>query len=282
MTPPYFLCETRIMTSVRAYPILTGFDRGCTKCQLSNKAAIAGHSFCGNNQVEMLIVGAYPAREEMKQGFSFAPNIKRERKDVMNAGRFLRASINSIFTGPEIPSNMQPFYRYTAFSNMIKCSPLGKAQKIPITPKHIAACSKWLEKEIETLSHFNINMPIMLCGSEAVQLLGKHMKVFSKRREVYLYKNRNPVVISFNPVEVVRYTPFAISQSKTTGAGRLVVEDTAVKSPIVFGSPNWHWNNDLTLLKSLVVKNLQYRNSLPVNYTLEDLYRRFANDKSGK
>lgn len=264
-------------TSARVYYILNNFNRACDKCALSNKAAIAGHSFCGNNKVEMLIVGAYPAREEMKQGFSFAPNIRRNRKDVMNAGRFLRASINNVFEDDRFPNHMKPFYKYTAFSNMIKCSPLGRSKKIKVTPNHVQACSTWLEKEIEVLSHFNTNMPIMLCGSEAVQLLGKDMKVFSKRRQIYLYKNRNPVVISFNPVEVVRYTPYAISDSKKTTAGRLIVEDTTVKSPVVFSSPNWQWNNDLSTMKELVLKNYWFRNALPKNYSLKDLHRRFAN-----
>lgn len=261
----------------RVYRIDNNFNPRCSKCSLSTQGAIGGHSFCGNNEVELLVVAAYPTREELKKGYSLAPNTKRDTKDGMNAGRFVRASINSTFNSDSrIPKNKKPFYKYVAFSNMIKCSPIGKLGKTKLTDLHINSCKNWLEKEIEILSHFNTNMPIMLCGSEAVKLLGKDMKVFSKRRQIYLYKNQHPVVISFNPVEVIRYTPYEISEKKYTNSGRLIVEDTRVKSPIVFSSPAWQWNNDLATLKELIINNLRYRNALPYKYTFEQLYNRFS------
>ena len=186
--------------SDRVFRILPDFNPGCMNCSLSNK-------------------GAYPAREEVKKGYSLAPNEKRPKIDKPNAGRYLKYSIIHTFDNdPNFPDELKPFYNRVAFTNMIKCSPFNfRHEKMDVTDKHIKSCKiTWLEKEIEAISKFNPTCPILLCGSEAVKLLGPKMKVYSNRRQVFTYKTTHPVLVTFNPVEVCRYTSYKIVDKRIT------------------------------------------------------------------
>ena len=176
----------------RVFKILPDFDSKCSACSLSNNLAIGGHTFGKVSEVEMIIIAAYPAREEVKKGYSLAPNQRRKNIDKPNAGRYVQYSILSAFdSDPKFPKELKPFYDRIAFSNMIKCSPFNKTgDKLDVTDKHIRTCkSMWLEKEIAEIGKYNPTCPIMLCGSEAVKLLGPKTKVYSNRRKKFIYNN---------------------------------------------------------------------------------------------
>lgn len=246
----------------RVFRILPDFDSACNKCSLANKGAIGGHTFGSIQDVDLIIVAAYPAREEVKKGFSLAPNDKRPNIDKPNAGRYLQYSIIHTFDNdPDFPAELKPFYNRVAFTNMVKCSPFNfRHEKIDVTDKHVKACKNtWLEREIAAIGKFNPTCPILLCGSEAVKLLGPKMKVYSNRRKLFMYKNTHPVLVTFNPVEVCRYTSYKIVESKTTSKGQIVVEKVLPEKPMIIGSTGWHWIQDMMHLKELVLKNYNYR-----------------------
>lgn len=245
----------------RVYRILPDFNKGCRDCSLSNNCAIGGHSFGKISEIELLVVAAYPAREELKKGFSLAPNNPRPKIDRLNAGRYLKYSILASFDNDEnFPPELKSFYNRIGFSNMIKCSPFNKTgDKLTVTDKHIKSCKKWLEKEIAEVSKYNPTCPILLCGSEAVKLLGPKTKVYTNRRKKFIYNNTHPVVVTFNPVEVVRYTSYVITENKTTSRGKLLVEEVRPEKPIIIGSPTWHWKKDIESVKELVLANYKLR-----------------------
>ena len=248
----------------RVYKILADFNPKCSACSLSNNLAIGGHTFGKVSEVEMIIVAAYPAREEIKKGYSLAPNQRRKNIDKPNAGRYVQYSILSAFdSDPNFPNELKPFYDRIAFSNMIKCSPFNKTgDKLDVTDKHIRTCkSTWLEKEIAEIGKYNPTCPIMLCGSEAVKLMGPKMKVYSNRRKKFIYNNTHPVLCTFNPVEVVRYTAYEITKSKINSKGVIMVDEVRPKKPIIIGSTTWHWKQDIDTMKKLVIANFNNRHN---------------------
>ena len=266
--------QTQKTTDSRVYRLLPDFNPRCQACSLGNKAAIGGHTFGKLSEVELIIVAAYPAREEVLKGYSLAPNKKNEHFDKPNAGRYLRYSLIHTFDMDlEIPDSLKSFYKKVAFTNIIKCSPFNLHQeKIDVKDNHVRICkSTWLEKEIAAVAQFNPTCPILLCGSEAVKLLGFKTKVYSNRQKIFTYNNTHPTLITFNPVEVCRYTPYKITKSKTTNKGLIYVDSVAVQKPIIVGSTSWHWLQDMKLIKKLVLENYQsrqlYLNPLAVNAT---------------
>ena len=223
----------------------------------------------------MIIVAAYPASEEMATGFSLAPNSVSIRGpvDKPNAGRFVQYSIISAFDNdPNFPAELKPFYKRIGFTNMIKCSPFTQRhEKLKVTDKHIRACKNtWLEREIAVVSKYNPTCPIMLCGGEAAKLLGPNMKVYSNRRQQFIYNGTHPCIITFNPVEAVRYTAYAITESDIDHKGRTIIQEAKPERPAVIGSTTWHWKQDIDLMKKLVLANYSNRFK-DDSYTLDDL-----------
>jgi hypothetical protein len=249
--------------SNRVYRILPNFNTGCKNCSLFNNQAIGGHSFGKIDEVELIIVAAYPAMEEVKKGYSLASNEKKENIDRLNAGRYVEYSIKQMFDlDSKVPAGLKPFYNKIAFTNIIKCTPFSKSgQKIDVKDRHIKTCKQtWLEKEIQAISSFNPTCPILLCGSEAAKLLAPKQKVYSSRRTVFTYNNTHPTVITFNPVEAVRYTSYEISESRINSKDRLLVNSIKPEKPIIIGSTTWHWKQDIELIKKLVLENYSNRN----------------------
>ncbi len=248
--------------SSRIYRILPDFNPGCKNCNLFNNQAIGGHSFGQIDKVELIIVAAYPAMEEVKKGYSLASNLKKDKIDRLNAGRYVEYSIKQTFDlDNNVPVDLKPFYSRIAFTNMIKCSPFSKTgQKIDVKDVHIKTCKQtWLEKEIRAIANFNPTCPILLCGSEAVKLLHPKQKVYSSRRKEFTYNNTHPVIVTFNPVEAVRYTSNCITESRVNSKGRLLVNSIKPEKPIVVGSTTWHWKQDMDLIKKLVLNNYNNR-----------------------
>lgn len=246
----------------RVYRILPDFNPGCKNCSLASNQAIGGHSFGKIEQVELIIVAAYPAMEEVKKGYSLASNIKKKDIDKLNAGRYVEYSIMRTFDlDNDVPQELKPFYNRIAFTNIIKCSPFSsRGEKIDVKDKHIKTCKQtWLEKEIQIISNFNPTCPILLCGSEAAKLLAPKQTVYSSRRSEFKYKNSHPTIITFNPVEAVRYTSNVITASRTNSKGNLIVSSIQPEKPIIIGSTTWHWKQDMESIKKLVLNNYNNR-----------------------
>ena len=95
-------------SNTRVYRILPDFNSGCNKCALFNNQAIGGHSFGKINEVELIIIAAYPAMEEVKKGYSLAPNTKKENIDKLNAGRYIEYSVLQTFDlDPNVPNELK-------------------------------------------------------------------------------------------------------------------------------------------------------------------------------
>lgn len=245
--------------SLRVYRTLNNFDSKCNKCSLSSNQSICGHSYSRIQDTQLIIIAAYPAKEELKQGISLAPNVPSTKGNIdrLNAGRLLQQYLIKYFDNdPHVPIGLKPFYEKVVYTNMIKCSPLNKkGEKANVTDKHIRTCKNtWLEKEIAQISAFNPTCPILLCGSEATKLLGPKFTVFANRRKQFIYNNTHPVIITFNPVEVVRYTTSLITKSIKSSRGNLIVNEVK-EEKIIFGSPTWHWIKDIESIKKLIIKN---------------------------
>ena len=249
----------------RVYRILPDFERDCDKCALSNGQAIGGHSFGKISDVELIIIAAYPAREELKKGYSLAANQPRPKIDKPNAGRYVEYSTIYHFDWDNnFPEELKPFYNRVAFTNMIKCSPFSRTgDKLDVKDRHVKTCKQvWLEKEIDAIAAYNPTCPILLCGSEAAKLLSPKQKVYSSRRKRFIYNNSHPVMVTFNPVEVVRYTSYEITESKINTKGKLLVEAVKPEKPIIIGSTTWHWKQDMESMKELVQANYDFRKGI--------------------
>lgn len=236
-------------------------DGKCKRCDLSTGCSIFGHSYLPFSNIELIVVSAYPAAEEIKQGITLASNQPKDKMDLMNTGRFFRSFITYVFDqDPTFPSELKPFYERIFFTNMIKCSPMVRKEQREVKSQHINICKDWLELEIEEIEGYNFTVPILLAGTEASKLLHKDMTVYANRRKVHHYKERHACVISLNPAEVLRYSLKTIKESKVLQDGRLRVQDVAYWKPIPFGESRWHFKRDLELIKEQVVLNYQLRN----------------------
>jgi uracil-DNA glycosylase len=248
--------------SKRVFRILPDFKANCRNCSLANNQAIGGHSFGPLNEVELIIVAAYPATEEVKKGYTLASNEKKPNIDRPNAGRYIEYSMLFHFDWDElVPQELKPFYNKVAFTNMIKCSPFSRTgDKLDVKDTHIKSCKRtWLEKEIAEIGKYNPTCPILLCGSEAAKLLAPKQTVYSSRRQEFTYNNTHPVVITFNPVEVVRYTAYEIIDSKINLNKKLLINSIKPEKPVIVGSTTWHWKQDMELIKKLVLRNYENR-----------------------
>jgi len=255
--------------SKRVYRLLPDFDSNCNNCALSCGSAIGGHTFGGLSNVNLIIIAPFPSREELKKGFSFAPNLKTESIDKPNAGRFFQYSTIFHFDWDvHFPQTLKPFYDKIAFTNILKCSPFdSRGDKVDIKDHYIRSCKiKWLEKEINVISKYNPTCPILLCGTEAAKLLHPNQKLYSSRRTVFTYNSTHPTLITFNPLDISRYTAMDISSSSLNLKGKLSVQSTKPIKPVIVGSPTWHWNQDMILIKKLVVTN--YNNVMGLKETL--------------
>lgn len=252
-------------SSRRVYRLLPNFNSACKNCSLSNNQAIGGHSFGRLEEVELIIVAAYPAMEETKKGYTLASNERKENFDRPNAGRYIEYSSLFHFDKDTLfPEELKPFYNRIAFTNMIKCSPFSRTgEKLDVKDTHVKSCkTTWLEKEINVISKFNPTCPILLCGSEAVKLLHLKQKVYSSRRQIFSYNTTHPVVITFNPVEVVRYTPYEVVNSTVNTKNKLHINSVKPQKPVIVGSTTWHWKQDMELIKSLVLQNYNKRKEI--------------------
>ncbi len=245
----------------RVYKILNNFNNKCNSCNLSNGASIAGHTYSSLSEIKLIVVLNYPTLKEVKEGFSLIPNEVNNKLKISNrnAGRYFQETIKFVFDNDlDFPQEYKPFYSKIAFTNIIKCTPFNfKHDKTTITPRHIKTCKQlWLEKEIAEIAKYNPTCPILLCGKEAVKLLGDKQTLYNYRRKVFYYKTLHPVLLTFNPNDVLKYTANFIKESRSTPSGKLFIDKALPEKPIRIGSPAWHWLKDINLIKKIILDNI--------------------------
>lgn len=216
-----------------------GMDSKCARCSLSTGKSVHGQSFVPLNKVLLILISAYPSTEEVSQNMTLAPSQK-----YMNAGRYCRLALNSVFGEDAFISS---FSDYVFFTNAIRCSPLLKKDKKDITKTHLSKCSHWFKQELNNLPP---TVPILIAGSEAVKsLLGFNASIYANRRKV-IYVQKHPAVITMNPIEPSRYHPYDVDIS-VSKRGKVTVTKKSMMTPI-FGSPPYWFKQDLLLVKELV------------------------------
>lgn len=219
-----------------------GMDIKCTKCSLTTGRSVHGQSAVPLDKVLLVLISAYPSTEEVKQGITLAPSQK-----FMNAGKYCRFALNSVFSKDEFFSSIPSFSDYVFFTNAIRCSPLLKKEKKEVTKEHLSKCSYWFDKELESLP---TGVPILIAGSEAVKsLIGPNESIYANRRKVLSIKG-HPSVVTMNPIEPARYHPYELDISMTRN-GRVKIKKKSMM-PAIFGSPPYWFKQDLLLVKDLV------------------------------
>jgi hypothetical protein len=213
-------------------------DLRCKRCNLSTGQSIFGQAEVPLDDVCLAVISAYPGKEELKQNISLAPIEKG-----FNAGKFFRLSISATFDNDDrIPETYKPFIKKVFITNAIKCSPA----KGGVKPPNIAKCRDWLEMEMRSLPP---NVPILLAASEAVKsILGSDQGLYTNRRKTELTWEGHPLVVTFNPIEPLRY-------ALETQVGDS--DKFTFWKPVPYGEMRWHYMNDLELIKTFVIRYLE-------------------------
>lgn len=218
-------------------------DTTCKRCPMSSGCSVFGQSEVPLGSVSLIVVSAYPGKEEVKQNVSLAA----ATDDTFNAGKFFRYSIASVFDSDErIPPSMKPFVKRIFITNAVKCSP-----KSDVKQTYIDKCRDWLDIEIGKMPE---GVPILIAASEAVKsLLGKGESLYANRRVVHQIGS-HPAVVTFNPIEPLRYS-LELEKGKDSKS-----KIPNFWKPIPYGEMRWHYLNDLKLVKDLVVDYIGNRN----------------------
>jgi uracil-DNA glycosylase len=225
----------------------SGFNSKCFECKLATGSSVYGQSEVPLDQVKLIVVSAYPGRNEVMQGISLA---SRETSQSCSAGAFLRKCIAGAFNKEDVPENLREFYQFIYATNAIKCEKRDKK----VTDKHIDTCYKtWLRNEIRSLPE---GVPILIAAGEAFKSLfpneGGLFK--NRRREDLVYEGRR-CVATLNPIEWERNHLKIITESTVNSKTGVYTPVTSkVWAPYPVGSILWHIKKDLDLIKSFVLE----------------------------
>lgn len=214
-------------------------DSKCNRCDLSSGCAIFGHSEVPLKDVLLIVVSAYPGREEVKQGITLAPS----KDKSYNAGKFFRRFIEYVFDSDERFVKYRPFINHIFLTNAIKCSPNKKEVK----GTHIQKCKSWLDLELDKLP---LTAPILIAASHALESLTDSKSLYAARRKVSYIKH-HPYIVTFNPIEPLRYSLETMDKPNEVSFWR----------PIPYGEMRWHFNRDIELAKKLVLEYINGKNT---------------------
>lgn len=203
----------------------------CTNCSLHRQRdkdvkAVHTHSRTPFSNILLFIIASYPGNKEEKQGLSL----------VGESGIALHEAITEVMDDKSIniPKCYRPFMNYVAMGNALRCNP--KKEKISKT--HRNTCKNWLSRDLLAMDS---KVPILVCGSEAKKaLFGDDGSLYAMRGKVHKYES-HPVVITVNPVVLVRYR-----------TGVVLEDNTRVRNDIVTGSPSFFFMKDLILMRDVV------------------------------
>lgn len=149
---------------------------GCTRCKLADgrTQVVFGR---GNETAELVVVGEAPGAQEDRQGLPF----------VGPAGKLLDLLLLSV-----------GFPRDRVYiCNVLKCRP---PQNRDPQPDEVAACSSWLQGQLETIRP----KVLLAVGRFAGQMLsGSDASISRLRGEIHTYRGI-PVVATYHPAYLLR------------------------------------------------------------------------------
>lgn len=228
------------------YYRLPGFNSKCSDCKLSTGFAVGGQAEVPIDQVRLIVISAYPGRNEVKEGITLA---SKETSTSCSAGAFLRKCIKGTFNNNSVPEHLREFYPYIYATNAIKCE--KRANNVSDT--HIKACyQSWLRDEIDNLPQ---GVPILLAAGEAFKALfpGQGGLFKNRRRSDLIYKG-HPCIATLNPIEWERNHLRITTETTVNKAGILIPVTTLMWKPAPVGSMMWHVKKDLEDIKRLVLE----------------------------
>jgi uracil-DNA glycosylase len=232
------------------YYRVPNFNSKCNSCKLTTGYAVTGQSEVPLKEVRLIVISAYPGRNEVKENISLA---SKETEVSCSAGAFLRKCIKSTFNNNSVPEHLRDFYKYIYATNAIKCEKGSNN----VSETHIKLCfQSWLKNEIEYLPS---TVPILIAAGEAVKaLFPKEGGLYKNRRRPLMY-NRHPCIVTMNPIEWER-NHMRITVEKTVNkVGVSIPVTTVMWKPAPVGSIMWHVKKDLEDIKRLV---LDYDNAI--------------------
>lgn len=206
----------------------------CSNCSLyrqRDKDIKAVHTYAHTSfsNILLFILASYPGAREEKEGLGL----------VGESGKALDQAIHTVMKDVILPKCYQPIMQYVAKGNVLRCNP----KKETITKGHRNACKTWLDKDLQAM---HPQVPILACGSEAKTVLfGDKGSLYKMRGKVHYYES-HPVVITNNPVILVKYR----REILLPGGGRTERET-------ITGSPKFFFMKDLGLIASTVSQYVQ-------------------------
>lgn len=201
----------------------------CTNCPLHKQRdngikAVHTYAFTPFSNILLFVLASYPGAKEEKEGLSL----------VGESGKAFDKAVNEVTSNIILPKCYKPFLKYVAKGNVIRCNP--KKEKVSKSQRN--ACKTWLSKDLNVM---HPQVPILACGSEAKKILfGEEGSLYKMRGKVHYYES-HPVVITNNPVILVKY-----KQEYILPSGERIEKDT------VTGSPKYFFMKDLRLMANVV------------------------------
>lgn len=206
----------------------------CNNCSLyrqRDKDIKAVHTYAHTpfSNILLFILASYPGAREEKEGLGL----------VGESGKAIHQAINNVTRDIFLPKCYQPFMRYVAIGNVLRCNP----KKEHITKVHRNACKSWLNADLLAM---NPKVPILACGSEAKTILfGDKGSLYKMRGKVHYYES-HPVIITNNPVILVKYRQEILG-----------INNTRIEKDTVTGSPKFFFMKDLRLMADVVSDYIQ-------------------------
>lgn len=234
------------------------FNKKCNACGLATGKAVC--SSIGNQdltKMKLVVVSDYPGHYEETFSYCMYSNEDRRKgkrgsnKGWPNAGNYIRDYITREF-GLDT-------YEEVYFTNAVKCNP---RKDKPDISRHIKKCySLWLSNEFILIDRVNPTVPVLVLGDTAFKCfgkvikngpftsLGKSPKMKDARRKIFYY-NSHPLAVTVNPAAVAS-SSYRLERSEVSSTTSMVYY---WELPPLVGSPQWHYNKDLEVIKPYVVK----------------------------
>lgn len=239
------------------------FNTNCKKCIRGEGNAIPG---CISNadltNVRLVVISDYPSYYEDLHKQPFYDNEverikKRQEKKKLevgwpNAGNYIRRKLEAMGLDT---------YKEVYFTNAIKCKNNSDKTIVPKEASELKPCViEWLLPELNIISNVKPDVPILLAGKYAFIAFKKfipgspfkssNIKLKQARGKEYRYKY-HPLFVTVNPATACTSIPKIESLEVEQKSDLKSVKEL---SPLI-GSPDFHYTNDLALLKKCLLQN---------------------------
>jgi uracil-DNA glycosylase family 4 len=202
----------------------------CTNCSLhkqrdSKVKAVHTHAHTPFSNILLFVLASYPGAREEKEGLSL----------VGESGKAFDKAINEVTKDIILPKCYRPILKYMAKGNVIRCNPKKETK---ISKIQMNACKNWLGKDLNAM---HPKVPILACGSEAKKVLfGEEGSLYKMRGQVHYFES-HPVVITSNPVILVKYKQETMD-----------INGDRIEKDIITGSPKYFFMKDLKLMADVI------------------------------